>query len=648
MQSTQNERPNLANFPDLPRDAKIQPSRGHWYVFVTKYAYDPVKKRSVQKRTYLGQIVDNEFFTPEEYNRFFMRNGHRRPIPLESAKFDRRRADCKEQEQTKITESEQNSLNVLSSNAQKTSGNPQITPENHPNLSDTNIEQKTDDAILDDVIRAFNGLKPVQDISNHDFTNVRYYKFGVVSLVLCAMDHTGLKNDLKEAGFFDETINVLASLVAYNLCKGDNSFYLYSTWSQNRMLPWDRSLDSKELSIFFNYIGTNNQDKINKLFEYRIKRIDKDEFISIDSTNIECESENITFSALGKGKDGNYRNQVSFYALVGSESRQPVCFRYFCGNIHDSVTVKDIISRVLPYGKIVCAIADKGYGSKENIILCCKNNFKIIFSLKKSNFTNDAIDKVRDRLLKMDFNDRVEGHGVYGTTIVENIVDDDGKIYTIWKHIFLNIVQREKVIAKLQRDLLEFEDSWRNCDKNATKSDILKKFYQDNYGELGESLPIRDQNKINAYIYRSGFFVNVSTFCQTAKENIDSYSKRDSIEKYFRISKTDLGQKCVRAHDIATMMGRGLVYFISSIIGNDLLVRLKKSIVHKQKNGKINYKKPVGVRYSIQQFLEMLENVGINRYADGTMRITETTQKLRDILQQTGYPDLFSRPEIGL
>ena len=96
------------------------------------------------------------------------------------------------------------------------------------------------------------------------------------------------------------------------------------------------------------------------------------------------------------------------------------------------------------------------------------------------------------------------------------------------------------------------------------------------------------------------------------------------------------------------MMGRGLVYFISSIIGNDLLVRLKKPIVHKQKNGKKNYKKPVRVRYSIQQFLEMLENVGINRYADGTMKITETTQKLRDILQQTGYPDLFSRPEIGL
>ena len=64
MLSAQNERPNLANFPDLPRNAKIQPSRGHWYVFVTKYAYDPVKKRSVQVCRWNHENHRNDSKTP--------------------------------------------------------------------------------------------------------------------------------------------------------------------------------------------------------------------------------------------------------------------------------------------------------------------------------------------------------------------------------------------------------------------------------------------------------------------------------------------------------------------------------------------------------------------------------------------------------
>ena len=46
------------------------------------------------------------------------------------------------------------------------------------------------------------------------------------------------------------------------------------------------------------------------------------------------------------------------------------------------------------------------------------------------------------------------------------------------------------------------------------------------------------------------------------------------------------------------------------------------------------------------QLLEMLESVGVNCFPNGKAVITETTEKIRNILDQIGYPNTFDHPEL--
>ena len=68
---------------------------------------------------------------------------------------------------------------------------------------------------------------------------------------------------------------------------------------------------------------------IKYLFKLRAERLESNEFISIDSTNISCEFENVSFRVLGKGKNDNYWDQVPFYALIGHKTKQLLHYRYF-------------------------------------------------------------------------------------------------------------------------------------------------------------------------------------------------------------------------------------------------------------------------------------------------------------------------------
>ena len=623
-------RPSLADFPDLPPGAKLQRQGSHWYVFTIKYSYDKEKKRSRQDREYLGQIVGKDFFTKEEYSCKFTRNGHRRSVPLEKAKPDFRKSEYRKQKKTIGDDSDDKSKNedIKVKDIKDVS-----------NLSEVKESKTCDDSSIN--------IIPVNDRRSNDFTNVRYYKFGIIGLVIYSMKKTGLIEDLKIAGFFEDTIKVLISLTSFNICKGNNCFYLYEIWSQNRLLPWNEPLNSKQISIFFNSIGVNCQNKIEALFKCRADRVENKEFISIDSTNINCESENVTFRAIGKGKNDNFREQVSFYSLISHKTKQPICYRYFCGNIHDSVTFDDIIKRITPYGNIKGGVVDKGYASLENILLCCKINFLMIFSIKKSKLFQNGISNNYERLLSMNYSDRIPEYDLYGVTEEVEISDSDNNKYKIWRHVFLNVIRREQKISKVQKDLKAFEDAWAAGDCTASENPLLNKYYITPEKGPGECALVLDKNKFFEQVKNFGFFVNISTFSQTAKENIKIYSERDCIEKNFRLSKSDLGNDSIRAHDSNTLMGRGLIYFLSACVCNDLLTSLKIKKICNQKNGKIRYTDPIETRYSLSQILEMAENIGVNRYYDGSLKCTEITKKFAEILDQIGFKNAFSQSEIS-
>ncbi|MBQ9275596.1 MAG: transposase [Succinivibrio sp.] len=604
------ERPNLEDYPEIPAGAKLQRNKTHWYVFTVKYSRPKGSKHSLQERVYHGQIVDGKYYTNDEYSRFFTRNGVRRAIPLAEPTFDRRRKSCRDKEQER-TENTQSTAEAAGTSA--------TSP----------------------------ALVPAEELRAPDFSRMVHFRLGGAALVLSAMKKTGLEEDLLEAGFYKETVAVIASLVAFNLCKGDNSFYLYPIWAQGRLLPWGELLDSKQLSDFFIDIGAKQQDKISRLFALRMKRVGESELMSIDSSNIATEAEDIEIAALGKSKDGGYRKQVCLYVVLGHDSRIPVLYRFFAGNIHDSSTMGDIYKRMSDLN-IGSGVTDRGYGSLKNLILAHHYGIKMSFAMKSgSEFVTSAIRECRERLLEMRLEDRITGHGVYGRTCTVELEEEQER-FTVWRQVFLDVKKRERAIDKLYNDLTAFEQGWEAGDKTAEDNPLLEKYYLAPEGDVGQCKLIRDMAKIEAKLWDAGFFVNAATYEQTAAENIDGYSQRDCIEKHFRTDKSCLGEDAVRVQSLHALMGRGLIYFVAASIAEHFKKLLRTPIIHRQANGKVRYTAPVGVRHSLREVLTMADTIGVNRYADGTRCITEITQKFQDILDQIGYQDAFDLKALGL
>ena len=70
---------NVKNYPADPKAVMVA-ARGMIRVVIRRYFWDKEKKRGCEKRDYLGYVVDNCFYSNDEYRRLFKRNGTKRLV----------------------------------------------------------------------------------------------------------------------------------------------------------------------------------------------------------------------------------------------------------------------------------------------------------------------------------------------------------------------------------------------------------------------------------------------------------------------------------------------------------------------------------------------------------------------------------------
>ena len=68
----------VKNFPHSNRKARIVNDRGRLRVVERLYYWDKEAGRGKEKRLYIGYVVGNEYFTNEQYNNHYKRDGSRR------------------------------------------------------------------------------------------------------------------------------------------------------------------------------------------------------------------------------------------------------------------------------------------------------------------------------------------------------------------------------------------------------------------------------------------------------------------------------------------------------------------------------------------------------------------------------------------
>ncbi|WP_322959594.1 hypothetical protein RRG50_02915 [Mycoplasmopsis felis] len=85
--------------------------------------------------------------------------------------------------------------------------------------------------------------------------------------------------------------------------------------------------------------------------------------------------------------------------------------------------------------------------------------------------------------------------------------------------------------------------------------------------ELGELISVKPNNELfQKHIQNSGFYAIISNINKDAKEIINAYRKKDSIEKMFKWIKTQTNFNKNYSYNNGVLESKTFITFISSII----------------------------------------------------------------------------------
>lgn len=456
---------------------------------------------------------------------------------------------------------------------------------------------------------------------------------GANALVFGAIENTHIEEDLLDAGFTPVQVAYILKHSCFNISTGSNAFYLNDEWQEDKVTTFMQNTTAKESSLFLQMIGKEH-GKIENLFKKRQERLGENEVLSVDSTTIKCESENITYSAVGVAKDKQYQEQIGCYIVLSHDSKMPVMYRFFSGNTHDTSTMKDILKRESIYKSANPHVFDKGYYSLENLAIAKENNIKVLVSMKdKIDWAKQIIDKHYDEIIQS--SNHIRGYGVRGMTF-KHTEKVNGTNIDLWLHVFYDEVQAANAKARKNKELDEFELAYEAEDKKALVNTKMLKYFNQQKNEDGSITLTRNYDVIDKENRFKGIFMNVTNYEEDCATNINNYSSRDVIEKGFKYAKSEAEFDKIRAHSDDALNGRGLVGFISMILLSDIYKQMNKAEIKVQKNGKKVRVKPVIENFSFNVLKEKLNRCKIYVYTDGSLAISEC-EKEKGILAQMGY-----------
>jgi len=347
---------------------------------------------------------------------------------------------------------------------------------------------------------------------------------------------SGLKN------IFDSVLpkerETLWSLLFFKILT-DLAFVYAETWYMGNyasILYNGANLVSQRVSEFLKKLG--NERVMRAFFEKYLGAVTNKECgIIIDSTGLPNEI-SIPVSRFGH-HGGETEREIRLVMVVDQKTQTPLYFRYVAGNIVDVSTLRNTVAELGKMGvKSTFVLLDAGYYSEDNI--------KNLYSSKIDFLTRLPSGRVLFKQLVTDTAETLEKS--------ENLVIYNG---------------RSLFIKRIEADLFE------NKGFAYVVCDLKRKLNESNKFLIAAKEDKLPDDEINAEMQFKGKFVLVSNKELETAEVIPLYYTRQSAERLFGISKSNLDILPLRTHSETAMRGVLLLNFMALV----LFTQLQKSLV---------------------------------------------------------------------
>ena len=424
---------------------------------------------------------------------------------------------------------------------------------------------------------------------------------GLTSWIAEASDQSGLSKSLAEA-FEEQEAQLILDLAAYMLSNESAVLQHFPAWAREHVLFSDDIRDDTYLGQFLKYNLSITKIKKFRTLWASANIGDGRIFLCYDSTNVNSQAEGVFIVQKGHAKDDPTLSQINTDYVIRQSDGLPLTYLHSPGSVSDIAQAPEMIRFIGHIKKLtakdvrLCLICDRGYISAANLKHMDENGLEYMLMLRTNfNKFDELADSVIDSIksYKYEIKDR-NGDERYGVT--RNCVLYDGGpeccAQIIWSaEKYNNKRTAVKNTVELQRAKLEefiagnvgksFEPeelSWIPAyfrlkrEKGESRLAVKKK-----RGRLGGSETIEierfkilgyedDEAAINRLYQKAGIMITVSRAQMTAQEANDAYAKRDCIEKTFEALKSHLGMDKIGVTTEEAMHGKGLIWFVASIL----------------------------------------------------------------------------------
>ncbi len=417
--------------------------------------------------------------------------------------------------------------------------------------------------------------------------------------------HAGLSTALCEV-FGEDDASQILDLAHYMISKESAVMQHYPAWARDHMVFSSDIMNDTDIGRFLKKKLSISKIKQFK-FKWAVLNLAGTEgvvYLCYDSTNVNCQATGVSIVQKGHAKDDPTLPQVNTDYVIRQVDGMPVTYLHSPGSVTDIAQAQEMIKFFEEIGqeigkmiKIVL-ICDRGYISEKNVRLMDAGGIDYILMLR-TNFGlhRQLADQWIDQLLSYEYKLETDEEEKFGLTNPCQIYEDGKQCYAhvIWSEELYRSKRNsvDTLIDEKRSSITAFIRS--HSDNSYTMEEINKLIPANLFTPSLEKAGNRDverkegrgrgshtvidhvpvykiaeikDNKtgINRERQKCGIFILISSEEMTSQQAVDAYAKRDCVEKAFEALKSHLGMDKIGVTTEEAMHGKGLVWFVASIL----------------------------------------------------------------------------------
>ncbi len=582
---------DVEGYPDNDKAVMVN-ARGKIRVVERKYYWDKEKGRGLEKRVYLGYVVDGKYYCNASYKKKFDRTGALRSEKSapEKVKNDRSKAGSPKQ--------------------------PQHRAEAQPSL-------------------------------------IRILRAGPVPLFYEVARDTGLIEDLNNA--FGETDASLILSMAFNWLISDNHSPYHFKYSKNNILyPFREDISDRMMAIFLQQFA-KYPSLVDEFFQARLKRLQEKELIAFDATRIACEPQYYGEQDLLFMEDYE-PEKAKVVLLLSRKTNMPVLFRILphYSDIARQQELLFDFDELKHTGKhISYAFLDNANFSLENLasFIDQKRNIVMPASYEAGSWIEELINEARRTPPGGPGWER-EKDCWYKTIPVDKAFDD-GKTRRLWVHVCWSKNTKDILSAQLDLQLSLFEDMWPYACTDPGKADAdnidgcylrenpFMKYYVKDSGIPGREAPRRNEEALAMEKACFGFFALTSTMECSAPEALKGFHEYEPVAETFKSDREEGPDDKTVLPRADTQEGHMLIAFVALSILTQIKNRMQLETAV-TRNGKKEILPPLSETYTFREFCSELYAPVIAFCTKGIRCWENISADIHEMTERLGYPGLYN------